>query len=166
MSGLGISLPGLITQLISFLILFFLLYKLLYGPVTRMLDQRSEKIKASLDAAEEARKQAASSAARVEQEIAIARADGQKLIAEAREASSRLREAELTKVRLEVEEVRKRAVADIARERDAAVEQVRRQFADLAVTAAERVIERSLDRNSHSELIDRVLAEGLQERKN
>ena len=52
MSGLGISLPGLITQLISFLILFFLLYKLLYGPVTRMLDQRSEKIKASLDAAE------------------------------------------------------------------------------------------------------------------
>ncbi len=165
MSGLGINLPGLITQLVSFLILFFLLYKLLYGRVTRMLDQRSAKIKASLEAAEEAKKQAASAAARVEQEIATARIEGQKLIAEARDAAGRLRDSEQGKVWQELDEIRKRAMADIGRERDAAVEQVRRQFADLVVSAAERVIERSLDRKAHSELIDKVLADGLQERK-
>lgn len=166
MAGLGINLPGLITQLVSFLILFFVLYKLLYGPITRMLDQRAEKIKASLDAAEAARKQAASSAEKVERELVAARGQGQELIAQAREAAGRFRDLEQAKTRQEIDQMRQRALVDIARERDQAVEEVRRQFADLAVTAAEKVLERSLDRQAHTELIDRVLTEGLAERKN
>jgi F-type H+-transporting ATPase subunit b len=166
MGGLGINLPGLITQLVSFLIIFFLLYKFAYGPIIRMLDQRSQRIKASLEAAEEARKQAASSAERVEQELAAARQEGQKLIGEAREAAGRYREQEQAKARQEIEQMRERAVADISRERDAALEELRREFADLAVTAAERVVERSLDRKAHAEVIDRVLREGLEEAKN
>jgi F-type H+-transporting ATPase subunit b len=166
MGGLGINLPGLITQLVSFLILFLVLYKLLYGPVTKMLDQRAQKIKASLDAAEEARKQAASSAEKVERELAAARGQGQELIAEARVVAGRFRDLEQAKTRQEIEQMRQRALIDIARERDQAVEEVRRQFADLAVTAAEKVVGRALDQKAHGELIDRVLREGLAERKN
>ena len=59
-----------------------------------------------------------------------------------------------------------RARAEIGRERDAAVEQVRRQFVDLAITAAERVVERSLDKDAHAQLIDKVLEEGLAKRRN
>ncbi|MCH7608940.1 MAG: hypothetical protein IIC94_10325, partial [Chloroflexi bacterium] len=44
-------------------------------------------------------------------------------------------------------------------ERDAALEQVRAEFAGLAVTAAERIIHRSLDADAHRDLIDEVLAE-------
>lgn len=166
MGGLGINLPGLITQLVSFLILFLVLRKLLYGPITRMLDQRAQKIKASLDAAEEAREQAASSAEKVERELVAARGQGQQLIAEARAAAGRFRDQEQTKTRQEIEQMRQRALTDIGRERDQAIEEVRRQFADLAVTAAEKVVERSLDQKAHAELIDRVLREGLAERKN
>ena len=43
---------------------------------------------------------------------------------------------------------------------DAAIQEIQGHFADLAITAAERVIERSLDRDAHQELIDRVLQEG------
>ena len=49
MGALGISISQLLTQVISFLILFFLLYKLAYGPLIKMLDSRSDKIKESLD---------------------------------------------------------------------------------------------------------------------
>ena len=59
-----------------------------------------------------------------------------------------------------------RARSEIVREKDAAVEEVRKEFAGLAVTAAERIVERSLDDKSHSGLIDAVLKEGLNERKN
>ena len=72
MDALGITVQQLLTQLISFLILFFLLYKLAYGPIMGMLDSRSQKIKESLEAAETARLEAASSAEKVEAEIASA----------------------------------------------------------------------------------------------
>ncbi|MFQ5934548.1 MAG: hypothetical protein ACE5KI_07895, partial [Dehalococcoidia bacterium] len=52
MEALGINLPGLITQIVSFVILFALLYRLLYKPVLRLLDQRSNRIKESLETAE------------------------------------------------------------------------------------------------------------------
>lgn len=166
MEALGISVSGLLTQLISFTIIAFLLYWFLYGPITRMLDQRAEKIKSSLEAADRARVEAASSAEKVEQEMANARQEGQVLIAEAREAAGRLREQEEARARQQVEEMLERARADIQQERDSAVEEVRREFAGLAILAAERVVERELDQARHQELIDRVLAEGLADRKN
>ena len=43
---------------------------------------------------------------------------------------------------------------------------MRSQFANLAITAAERVVERSLDKDSHAQLIDKVLEEGLAARRN
>ena len=52
-----------------------------------------------------------------------------------------------------------RARQDIQRERDDAIEQVRSQFADLAISAAEKVIERSLDKDAHKDIIEKVLEE-------
>ena len=166
MDALGITVQQLLTQLVSFLILFFLLYKLAYGPIVGMLDSRSQKIKDSLEAAETARLEAESSAEKVEAEIASARQDGQKIVAEARDAASKFREQEQGRAREEVETMLGQARTEIAREKDAAVEEVRKEFAALAIAAAERIVEGSLDAKAHSTLIDRVLEEGLGERKN
>jgi F-type H+-transporting ATPase subunit b len=59
-----------------------------------------------------------------------------------------------------------RANAEITREKDAAIEEVRKEFAGLAITAAERIVEGSLDAKAHSDLIDKVLEEGLSGRNN
>ena len=166
MGGLGITLPGLLTQLVSFLVLFGALYLVLYKPMTRMLDSRSLRIRESLESADRARQEAASSAEQVEQELAQARVQGQALIAEARTAASQFRQQEDVRTRGEMEAMLVRARTEIERERDAAIEQVRSQFANLAITAAERVVERSLDKDSHAQLIDKVLDEGLAARRN
>ena len=68
MEALGINLPGLVTQLVSFLILFAILAKLLYGPIQKTLTDRTERIRESLEAADRAKEEAASSAERVEAE--------------------------------------------------------------------------------------------------
>ena len=166
MDALGITVQQLLTQFVSFLILFFLLYKLAYGPIMGMLDSRAQKIKDSLEAAETARLEAASSAERVEAEIAAARVEGQKIVAEARDAASKLREQEQDRARADVESMIERARTEIAREKEASVEEVRKEFAGLAITAAERIVEGSLDAKSHSSLIDKVLEDGIGERKN
>ncbi len=166
MGGLGITLGGLLTQLVSVLFIFGFLYFVLYRPITRMLDARATRIRESLEAADQARQEAASSAEQVERELADARNQGQALIAEARTAASQFRQQEDARTRAEMEAMLERARAEIERERDAAVEQVRAQFADLAITAAERVVERSLDKDAHAQLIDKVLEEGLATRRN
>ncbi|MCH8308876.1 MAG: F0F1 ATP synthase subunit B [Chloroflexi bacterium] len=160
MGALGINVSGLVTQIVSFVILFSLLWVLLYKPVVNMLDTRSQRIKESLEASLRAQQEAASSAEEVEKQLDTARIEGQQLIAQAREVADRFREDELAKVREDLTAERERAQANIQRERDAAIEDLRREFAGLAIVAAERVVERSLDGSAHHELIARVLEEG------
>ena len=162
MEALGINLPGLITQVVSFVILFAVLYWLLYKPILRIMDQRSNRIKESLEAAQRAGEEAAHSQEEMQGQLDAARAEGQQLISQAREVASRFREEELAKAREEIEAERTRAQANIQRERDAAIEELRREFAGLAITAAERVVDRSLDESAHRELIEKVLDEGSQ----
>ena len=166
MEALGINLPGLITQIVSFVILFAILYRLLYRPVLRLLDQRSNRIKEGLEAAERARQEAAQSQEEMQRQLEAARAEGQQLISQAREVSDRFREEELARAREEIGAERARAEANIQRERDAAIEDLRREFAGLAIAAAERVIERSLDESTHRELIEKVLEEGAEVDRN
>ena len=160
MEALGINPAGLLTQIISFLILFGLLYALLYKPLLRVLDQRSTRIRESLETAEKAREEAARSQEEMRGEIESARAEGQAMIAQAREVADRFRDEELAKARQEIERERARAQANIHRERDAAIEELRSEFAGLAISAAERVVERSLDESAHRDIIEKVLEEG------
>ena len=166
MDALGINLAGLITQLVSFIVLFAVLHRLLYKPVLRALDQRSSRIREGLEAAQTARDEAARSQDETQRQLGAARAEGQQLVAQAREVADRFREEELAKVREEIEAGRARAQANIQRERDAAIEELRREFAGLAISAAERVIERSLDESAHRELIDKVLEESSRIERN
>ena len=160
MEALGINLPGLITQLISFTVLFVLLYRLLYKPILRTLDQRSTRIKDDLEAAQRIREEAAKSQEGMERQLETARREGQQLVSQAREMAERFREEELEKAREEIRLERARAQSNIQRESEAAIEEIRSEFATLAITAAERVIERSLDQPTHKQLIEKVLEEG------
>jgi F-type H+-transporting ATPase subunit b len=78
---------------------------------------------------------------------------------QAKVASDRFKEDEMERARQEAAAFVERARADIARERDAAIIELREGFGDLAITAAERVISRSLDRQAHQDLITEVLEE-------
>jgi len=146
--------------LVNFLILLVVLYVFAYKPILRMMDQRTDKIRDGLEAAEAAREEMAKSQADTQRALNEARIEGQRLIEQAREMSERYRDDERARARQEAEGLIERAREEITRERDAAVQEVRSQFADLAIAAAERVIEKSLDRDAHSQLIASVLEEG------
>lgn len=162
MVELGLNVPSLISYLINYVVLLILLGALAYRPLLNALDSRVESIRESLAAADRAREEAATSRSAIEEELNEARREGQRLLDQAREAAERFREEEMGRARQAAEEFSERAQADIARERDAAINEVRAAFGDLAISAAERIIRRSVDRQAHQELIDQVLAEGEQ----
>ena len=157
---LGIHFPSLAIYLVNFLLVLLLLYLFAYKPILRLMDQRAERIRESLEAADTARQEAASSQEAIQEQITEARREGQRIMDQAREASERFRTEEMDKARQEAETFVERAKEDIARERDTALQEVRASFGDLAITAAERVIRSSLDRKAHEGLINQVLEEG------
>lgn len=160
MEALGISLPGLLAQIVNFLLLLFLLSRFAFKPITEMLDRRAERIKESLEAAERASHEASQAQAAIQAQIDEARRQGQTIIEQASRAAEQLRAELAQAAQQEAETIRQRAVADFGLEREKAMAELRRQFADLTVTAAEKVISRSLDRQAHERLILEVLEEG------
>lgn len=157
---LGIHFPTLLIYLVNFLLVLVLLRLFAYKPILRLMDQRSERIRESLEASERAREEAATSQEAVEAQLVEARRESQRILEQARESAERFRAEEMERARNEAENFVERARADIQRERDVVIEEVRASFGDLAMTAAERVVRRSLDRQAHEDLIAQVLEEG------
>ena len=159
MAELGFHWPSLLVYLVNFTILLAILYVVGYKPILRILNQRTERIRGSLEEAEQIRAESEKRQEEMKRELDQARQEGQVLITQARELADRYRDEERQKAKEEAETFLTRARSDIERERDNAIEEVRQQFADLAITAAERVVERSLDRDAHREVIEKVLQE-------
>jgi F-type H+-transporting ATPase subunit b len=158
LSALGINLPRLIAQVLNFIILLIVLRVLLYGPILAMLGERKQKIAEGLNAAEIARAEAAEAQANIQAEIANARREGQEIIANAQAIATRIQEDARAQSARDREAALERARAEIDRERDRAIADLRSEFADITVSAAERVIGQSLDRQSHQRIIDETLA--------
>jgi len=152
-------LPGLLSQLIGFAILLILLRFVAFKPFMRMMDERSRRVREGLEAAEKMKEQAAQSDVAVQKRLDEARQEGQGLIGQAQQIASRLQDEARQQARTEGEALLARARNEIQLERDEAIAQIRRQFADLTITAAEKVINQSLDKKAHERLIEEVLAE-------
>ena len=99
MESLGLHVPTLIIYLVNFAILLVLLYLVAYKPILRMIDQRSERIKESLEAADRAREEAAASQADTQQQLNEARLQGQRLLDQARTAAEQFRVQEEARAR-------------------------------------------------------------------
>ena len=156
---LGINLPSLIAFIINFVILFGLLTFFLYKPVTRMLDQRSAKIKEGIEYAERMKEESARAEETVKAQIEVGRKEGQAIIAQASQVGERVKEEARQEARKEAEVLIVKARSEIDREREESIDQLRKEFVDLAILAAEKVINESLDRKAHQRLIEEVLEE-------
>jgi len=159
LDALGINLPALIAAIINFLVLFVVLRAVLLKPMMKMLDERRTKIAEGLNAAEKARADAAQAEANIQAQLDEARREGQELVANAQGIAQRLQAEGREQANRDREQLLERARAEIQLERDQAIAELRREFADITVTAAERVIGQSLDRDGHRRIIDEALAE-------
>lgn len=166
MDGLGINLPSLITQFVNFGILLALLWIFLHKPLQRVLDERRRRIAEGLQASETAQVEAEAAKIKAEAEIQAGREQGQDLVAQAQQIAERVQREGRDSAQSQSEAMLERARQEIQQERDVAIAQLRSEFADLTIQAAERVIGQSLDATSHQRLIDEVLADSPLGRQN
>ena len=99
MTELGVNVPSLIAYVLNFVILLGILYLLAYKPIIRLLDQRADRIRESLSAADDARQEAANAREALDEQINEARREGQRLLDQSREAADRFRAEEMERAK-------------------------------------------------------------------
>jgi len=165
LGSLGINGPTLLAQVINVAILFGLLYLVAYKPIMRMLDERSRKIKESMEQTEYIREQAERAEEEATKRIEAAAKEGQEAIGRAVRTGEEIRQGAKQQAKQEAEVLIGRARTEIRRERDEAIDELRKEFADITIMAAGKVIDRTLDKKAHRDIIDKVLRESKTLRK-
>ncbi len=159
MEGLGINLSTLIAQIVNFVILFGLLYLVAYKPIMRMLDERSRRVKESIEQTEDIKQQVTRVEEEAKKRIEEASREGQVMIAKALSDGEEIRRQARDGAGVEAEAIIAKARVEIQRERDEVIDELHKEFAELTIMAAGKIIDRSLDKEAHRQLIDNGLKE-------
>ena len=154
---LGLNVPGLLWHAVNFIVLLVLLRLFLFKPVVGMLDARAQRVRDSMEQAEQARRAAEQAEADRQALLAETRREAEQIRARADEQAKRiLADADArAKERQQMAEQQAEATARQIEERVMA--QVRAQLADLVVTAVDRVTRGALDANAQRGLVQQFL---------
>lgn len=145
--------------LIVFAGLVFLLGKFAWRPILEAVESREKGIKAALDEAAARNAEAAKLLEAHRAQLAEARRQASELIAEGRAVGEGVRKEIEEKARTEAQAIIERARAEIERERDAALDMLRRESVELALAAASRLMQEKLDQPKDRALVERYLSE-------
>lgn len=152
--------PGLIVwTIVTFVLLLAILWKFAWNPILGALEARELAIKQTIDDAERLQAEAAALLEEHRAQLAQARAEGNRLLDEARQVGEKMKADILEKARSEAEKVVERAHRQLELETEQAIQTIRAEMADLALRAAEKVLERSLTGDDHRRLAEEAIAE-------
>jgi F-type H+-transporting ATPase subunit b len=152
--------PGLmIWTLLAFVVAMLILRKYAWPQITRILDQRQRQIEESIDAAERTRKEADALLAEYRQRLAEARAQADEIVAKAERAAEVVEREGLEAAKTKREELLEQTRRDIEAETRRAIQEIRREVADLTVKATEKVTRKALTPEDQKRLVEDALAE-------
>ncbi|MGE5619382.1 MAG: F0F1 ATP synthase subunit B [Sphingomonadaceae bacterium] len=157
LEALGINLTSLALHTFNFLLLVALLTKFLYRPVTRLLDERSARIKESMEQAEAVKEQLARAAEETRLQLEAARKEGQAIVDQANQIAERVKAQARQEAQAEAERIVAKARTQLELEREQVIVELRREMADLVVSATGKIIGESLDDRAQRKLIEGFL---------
>ncbi len=150
--------PGVIIwTALTFGLLLLVLRKTAWGPILKALDTREESIRQSIERAEDAKNEAERLLEENRKELEKAEDGAQQILREARELAEKLRSESVGRARAEAEKVLEKAREEIERDKQQAILQLHGVVAELAVKAAEKILEETIDKSRQKKLVDNIL---------
>jgi F-type H+-transporting ATPase subunit b len=158
-AGLSFNLFWILVSAANFAFFIIVLRAAALGPITKMLDERRERIEGGLrDAAEatiaKSRAEEAAAAA-----LADARRESNEIRANADKAAAQIRDEQVATLKAELDRMRTDATKEIEAARVSALAAIRSEVADLAIGAATKVVGSSMDGDRQRALVGEFLDE-------
>ena len=146
--------PGLtFWTIVTFIVVFLVLRWKAWGPILQMVQEREKAIQDAIDAAKRERQEAEKILAEQKQAIAEARREASEMVKRNQAEVEKSREELLARSRKDAEELLAQARRQIEDEKSKALAEVRGHAVDLALAAAQRLVESSLDETRQRQLV-------------
>lgn len=149
----------IIGQFITFGILVWFTMKYVWPPIIKTIHDREKKIAGGLEAAERSKRELETAEHKSFTIIREAKQQATQIIEQANLHSAQLIEEAKDQAKQESRRIIDMAQGDIDREVAQAKEALKKQLATLAVTGAEKIIQRQLDPALHDDLLNKLAAE-------
>lgn len=154
------SLGLLVWTTITFLTLVFVLTKFAWKPIMAALREREESIENALSSAEKAKTEMAQLTATNEKLLAEARVERDKIIREATAAANVMINEAKEKASSEGDKMIAQAKEAINNEKNAAMTEIQNQIATLSIQVAEKILRKELSSDAaQNELLGKMIKE-------
>lgn len=149
----------LIGQMIAFFGFVWFCMKYVWPPITAAMREREQKIADGLAAADRANHDLELAKEKAVERLRDAKEEAAGIIDSANKRGNQLVEEAKQAATVEAERVKASARAEIEQETNRAREALRSEVVTLSLAGAEKVLERSIDREAHRELVETLAAE-------
>jgi F-type H+-transporting ATPase subunit b len=150
--------PGLVIwTVITFLILLFVLKKLAWKPILTALHQREDAIRESLEKAEKAKEESQKILEENQASLLKAEDESKKIIEQSRQYAEKLKDQMLKDSKEQAQKIIEDASAQIEQKKEAAFSELKTKVAEIAISAAEKILKENLNQDSHKKLVDRYI---------
>lgn len=143
----------MVAQVLNFLILAAILRALAYKPVARMLQQRSDKIRETIDKADADKKAAEETLKQYKSQLADAQRRAQEIVDKAELTARQERDVLVAETKKEIDRMKQNAAAEIENERNRAFEQMKAEIVSLSLAAAEKIVAKNLSSKENDKLV-------------
>jgi F-type H+-transporting ATPase subunit b len=143
---------------LAWAIVAFFLLKFGMPAIKKTLKARQDKIRGDLEGAEHARTEAEAELVQYRAQLADSRSEGAAIVEAARTDAERVRSEILARAEVEATELKQRAAEDIDLATQRARTDLQGQVKELTIALAEKVVERNLDADTQSALIDSYIS--------
>tara|TARA_B100000953_G_scaffold89993_1_gene73340 strand:- start:92 stop:595 length:504 start_codon:yes stop_codon:yes gene_type:complete len=151
--------PGLfVWTILTFLLLLFVLAKFAWKPLLKMLKDREELIRSSLEDAEKAKEELERLNAEGEAIINQARSEAQTILSEGKAAATKLKEETLAGAKEQAKNIISEAEKQINVEKDKAINEIKSEVVNLSLNISKKLINKNLSPEDNKALIDESLS--------
>ncbi|KRK89221.1 F0F1 ATP synthase subunit B [Lentilactobacillus sunkii] len=162
--GAQLYVGDMLFVMITFLVLMWLVKIVAWKPITKMMQDRSDKIVNDIDSAKESRTKAAELAQKRQAELDKTRDDANGIINNAKQNGQRQRDQIVEDARNEASNLKSSAEKDIEQQRQEALANSRKDVASLSIDIASKIISKELNEDDQKGLVDSYI-EGLGKQK-
>lgn len=153
MEKLGINLGFLLVHIINFAIVFVVLKAWVFGPVTKMLEDRRNKITQGLEDARIAADARSSAEKEANKIISEAQTKASEILRETTSRAETLQKEMAAEAKQSIDAARENALAEVEEERIRLLSEMRGDVSAIAIAAAQKLIGDSLDEKRQRSLL-------------
>ncbi|CAM4117891.1 MULTISPECIES: F0F1 ATP synthase subunit B [Vibrio] len=148
----------LLGQAISFAMFVWFCMKYVWPPIIEAIEERQKKIADGLSAAERAEKNLNLAQANASEQLKEAKRTATEIIDSANKRKAQIIDEAREDAQAERQKILAQAEAEVEADRSRARDELRKQVATLAIAGAEKILERSIDKDAQQDILENITA--------